>query len=212
MKSALSVVCVVLILGALVGSSPQFFVQGNPFAPPIKPVILLTPENISRPLEPQRIPLTLFNTENASRGYPPVCSLILHEANLNSFRFTLRVVTTALHWQSENVEAWLIVDDRAPVKLDRSALDKKTGLALVGAIFTSDYDSSLSGLGEGCHVIKIRVLSPLTIPSATYPIMEATHLTISISRATYSIGLTPQIQLSATYQSKTPFISKKNWN
>ena len=102
----------------------------------------------------------MINTENASLGYPPSCSLILHEANLDSFNFTLRLVTTALFWQSENVEAWLNVDGQGLVKLDRTALDKKTGLALVGAIFTSDYYSSLSGLGEGYHTIMIRVLSP----------------------------------------------------
>ncbi len=160
MKRVLTFLCLILVCWSLVGISHQSFVKGNPFDFQRAHVILLTPENISRSLEPQIIHLRMTNTENASSGIPPECSLILHEANLDSFRFTLRVVTTALFWQSENVEAWLNVDSQAPVKLDRTVLDKQTGLALVGAIFTSDYDSSLSGLGEGYHTIIVRVLSP----------------------------------------------------
>jgi hypothetical protein len=160
MKRALSFLCFILVCWSLIGISPQFLVQGNPLEFQRTNAILITPENISRSLEPQIISLRLINTENASRGYPPSCSLILHEANLDSFNFTLRLVTTALFWQSENVEAWLNVDGQGLVKLDRTALDKKTGLALVGAIFTSDYYSSLSGLSEGYHTVMIRVLSP----------------------------------------------------
>jgi hypothetical protein len=160
MNKALSLLCLLLVCLALVGVLPQCLAEENPPEPHRPSVILLTPENISRPLESLKIPLTMLNTENASRGYPPGCSLFLHEARPDKFRFTLRVVTTALFWQSENVEAWLTVNDQATVKLDRSVFDKKTGVALVGAIFTSEYDYSLSGLGEGCHILKIRVLSP----------------------------------------------------
>jgi hypothetical protein len=162
MKPIPPLLCLALICSLLVGILPQHLAnaQETPPEPQAPKVILLTPQNISHPLEPQTFRITMTNTKNASRGYPPSCSLILHEANLDRLRCTLRVVTTALFWQSKNVEAWLTVDDQAQTKLERSAFDQKTGVALVGAIYTSDYELSLTGLGEGSYILKFRVFSP----------------------------------------------------
>jgi hypothetical protein len=51
------------------------------------------------------------------------------------------------HWQDFNVETWFTIDDQAPVRLYPSGYH--------GSIGSSEYDSPLSGLSEGSHVIKV---------------------------------------------------------
>jgi len=80
----------------------------------------------------------------------------LYEANPHHVKFTLKVVGVALLWQNENIETWLTFDDKRSVKLDRTALDISTA-ALLGGIFKSEYNVTLSGLNEGCHTIEIQV-------------------------------------------------------
>ena len=148
MKKALCFLCLLLVCWVLVGMSPQFSVVANPLEPHRTPVVLLTPQNKSTSLEPISIPHT--------GGYS--WSLILHEANIDNVRFTLRIVGISLHYENENIETWLTVDDQTPAKLNRSALHI-TNAALVGGIHTSEYDITLSSLSEGCHNVKFEVLS-----------------------------------------------------
>jgi hypothetical protein len=150
MKKALCFLCLLLVCWIQVGMSTQFSVVANPLEPHGTPVVLLTPQNKSRPLGPISIWL------GASHGYPLSCSLILHEVSLDNFNLTMKIEGVALFWQDENIETWLTVDNQTSVKLNRSELHIGSA-ALLGGIFESKYDLTLSGLSEGCHIIKIEV-------------------------------------------------------
>jgi len=107
------------------------------------------------PLENQKISVKLLSPENKS--FAPGCSLILRETDADNICVTVSVGTMALLWQDSNIETWLTIDDQPQVKLNRSKLDDLSSAA--GAMWTSEYNSTLSGLSEGAHMLKIRVLS-----------------------------------------------------
>lgn len=84
--------------------------------------------------EQQKISVILLSPENES--YAP-----------DNLRLTFRVS----HWYNANIDTWLILDNQAPVLLYLSSYR--------GFVGASEYDSSLTGLKDGSHVIKIRASS-----------------------------------------------------
>jgi hypothetical protein len=84
------------------------------------------------PMEPERISVILLSPENKS--YSP-----------DSLRLTFRVS----HWLDANIDTWYTLDDQAPTKLYLSSYQ--------GSVGSSQYDSVISGLDSGSHVIKICV-------------------------------------------------------
>jgi hypothetical protein len=84
----------------------------------------------------------------------PVCYLILSEAEPQIVNLTIIVTTAAWGYQNENFETWLSIDSEEPEKLF-GILDV-TGSAM-GEFYESQYNVILNGLGDGVHLIKIRV-------------------------------------------------------
>jgi hypothetical protein len=84
----------------------------------------------------------------------PVCDLILSEAEPHIINLTIIVSTWALAYQNENFETWLSLDSKEPEKLF-GTLDVQPTAA--GNFYVRQYDVILSGLGDGTHLIKIRV-------------------------------------------------------
>jgi hypothetical protein len=84
----------------------------------------------------------------------PVCDLILSEVESQIVNLNIIVTTWALGHQTGNFETWLSLDDQEPEKLF-GTLDI-TGSA-AGEFYKRQYDVTLSGLGDGMHLIKIRV-------------------------------------------------------
>jgi hypothetical protein len=108
------------------------------------------------PQEPQEI--RLLNVEHkipVSRyTATPVCSLILSEAEPQIVSLTIVVTTWAMGYQNENFETWLSVDSKEPEKLF-GTLDVTPSAA--GESYQRQYDVTLSGLGDGTHLIEIRI-------------------------------------------------------
>jgi hypothetical protein len=84
----------------------------------------------------------------------PVCYLILSEAEPQIVNLTIIVTTAAWGYQNENFETWLSIDSEEPEKLF-GILDV-TGSAM-GEFYERQYYVTLSGLGDGVHLMKIRV-------------------------------------------------------
>jgi hypothetical protein len=84
----------------------------------------------------------------------PVCDLILSEVESQIVNLNIIVTTWALGHQTGNFETWLSIDDQEPEKLF-GTLDI-TGSA-AGEFYERQYNVTLSGLGDGMHLIKIRV-------------------------------------------------------
>ncbi|MGD6935228.1 MAG: hypothetical protein ACQCN5_13590 [Candidatus Bathyarchaeia archaeon] len=84
----------------------------------------------------------------------PVVNLYLSEAQPKISTLTIVVTTWALGYQNENFETWLSIDDQEPEKLV-GILDV-TGSA-AGEFYERKYNTTLSGLGDGSHFLKIRV-------------------------------------------------------
>ena len=84
----------------------------------------------------------------------PVCDLILSEATPEIVNLTIIVTTWALAYQNENFETWLSLDSKDPEKLF-GMLDVQPSAA--GNFYVRQYDVILSGLGDGVHLIRIRV-------------------------------------------------------
>jgi hypothetical protein len=84
----------------------------------------------------------------------PMCYLILSEAETEIANLTIIVSTMALVYQDGNFETWLSIDDQEPEKLV-GILDVQSSAA--GELYKRRYDVTLSGLGDGTHLIKIRV-------------------------------------------------------
>ena len=81
--------------------------------------------------EPEKISVILLSPEN--KTYTP-----------GNVRLTFRVS----HWLSSDIDTWFTLDNQASIQLFPSSY-----LGMVGA---SIYDSNLTGLGDGSHVIGIR--------------------------------------------------------
>jgi hypothetical protein len=84
----------------------------------------------------------------------PVCDLILSEVEQQIVNLNIIVTTWAMGHQTANFETWLSIDDQEPEKLF-GTLDI-TGSA-AGEFYERQYNVNLSGLGDGMHLIKIRV-------------------------------------------------------
>jgi hypothetical protein len=84
----------------------------------------------------------------------PVCDLILSELESQIVNLNIIVTTWAMGHQTGNFETWLSIDDQEPEKLF-GTLDI-TGSA-AGEFYERQYNVTLSGLGDGMHLIKIRV-------------------------------------------------------
>jgi hypothetical protein len=84
----------------------------------------------------------------------PVCDLILSELESQIVNLNIIVTTWAMGHQTGNFETWLSIDDQEPEKLF-GTLDI-TGSA-AGEFYERQYNVNLSGLGDGIHLIKIRV-------------------------------------------------------
>ena len=84
--------------------------------------------------EPQKISVILLSPQNKS--YAP-----------DNLHLTFRVS----HWYNANIDTWLTLDNQAPVRLYLSNYQ--------GSIGEGEYDSSITGLKDGSHVINIRASS-----------------------------------------------------
>jgi hypothetical protein len=81
--------------------------------------------------EPEKISVILLSPEN--KTYAP-----------DNLRLTFRVS----HWVNYNIETWLTLDNQAPVQLFLSNY--------LGSLGASAYDSNITGLEDGSHIIRIR--------------------------------------------------------
>jgi hypothetical protein len=86
----------------------------------------------------------------------PVCDLILSEAKPQIVNLTIIVTTYGMSGQNENFETWLSIDDQEPEKLF-GTLHVTTAAFPAGPFFERQYTATLSELGDGVHLIKIRV-------------------------------------------------------
>jgi hypothetical protein len=105
----------------------------------------------------QKIRLNMQHIEEPIENTPaslPVCNLILSETEPHIVNLTIIVSTAALFYQNENFETWLIIDSQEPEKLV-GILDSQPSAA--GQLYSRQYNVTLSGLGDGAHLIKIRV-------------------------------------------------------
>lgn len=116
-------------------------------------------------LEPQKISVILLSPENIT--YTP-----------NNLRLTFRVS----HWTNYNIETWFTLDNQAPVRLSLSNYQ--------GSLGSSIYDSAITGLKDGSHVIKIRASNGETYNEAvrffTIDSTSPTISNISIENKTYT--------------------------
>ncbi len=106
------------------------------------------------PQEPQNIKLNLQHSENTSASLP-VCYLYLNETEPRIVNLTIIVSTAALFYQSDNFETWLSIDSQEPEKLV-GVLNSRGSAA--GDLYARQYNVTLSGLEDGTHRIKIRVV------------------------------------------------------
>jgi len=86
----------------------------------------------------------------------PVCDLILSEAKPQIVNLTIIVTTYGMSGQNENFETWLSIDDQEPEKLF-GTLDVSHYAFPAGTFYERQYNVTLSELGDGVHLIKIRV-------------------------------------------------------
>ena len=110
------------------------------------------------PQEPQEILLYVEHKIPPVGRYTarPTCYLILSEAKPQIVSLTIRVTTYGINNQSENFETWLSIDDQEPEKLF-GTLHVRSGDFMGMGFSQRQYSVTLSGLGDGTHLIKIRV-------------------------------------------------------
>lgn len=105
------------------------------------------------PQEPQKIQLSMQHIENTPTSLPEV-TLLLSETEPHTVNLTITVSTMALLHQTGNFETWLSIDSQEPEKLV-GILDSRGSAA--GELYKHQYNVTLSGLGDGAHLIKMRV-------------------------------------------------------
>jgi hypothetical protein len=110
------------------------------------------------PQEPQEIPLRVEHKIPTVGRYKarPVCYLILSEAKPQIVNLTIFVTTYGMSNQNENFETWLSIDEQEPEKLF-GTLHVTTAAFPAGTFYERQYNVPLSGLGDGVHLVKIRV-------------------------------------------------------
>jgi hypothetical protein len=110
------------------------------------------------PQEPQEILLYVEHKIPPVGRYTarPTCYLILSEAKPQIVSLTIRVTTYGINNQSENFETWLSIDDQEPEKLF-GTLHVRSGDFMGVGFSERQYTVTLSGLGDGMYLIKIRV-------------------------------------------------------
>jgi hypothetical protein len=133
--------------------------------------------------EPQKISVILLSPENKS--YAP-----------DNLHLTFRVS----HWYNANIDTWLTLDNQAPIRLYLSNYQ--------GSVGEGEYDSSITGLKDGSHVIKIRASSGedynegqvfFTIDSTSPTISN-----ISVENMTYAKA---DLTLNCTINERTSWIA-----
>jgi hypothetical protein len=110
------------------------------------------------PQEPQEILLYVEHKIPPVGRYTarPTCYLILSEAKPQIVSLTIIVTTYGLNNQSENFETWLSIDNQEPEKLF-GTLHVRSGAFPFMGFSKRQYNVTLSELGDGVHLIKIRV-------------------------------------------------------
>lgn len=115
--------------------------------------------------EPQKISVILQSPDN--KTYAP-----------NNIRLTFRVS----HWVNFDIDTWITLDDQAPARVYLSNYH--------GSLGTSIYDSTITGLKDGSHVIRIRASSGEVYNTAevffTIDSAPPTILNISVENKTYT--------------------------
>ena len=134
----------------------------------------------------------------------PICSVILCETDKDNIWLTVRVLTMALMSQDAHIETWLTIDDHPQKELNRTNLVQIMSAA--GAMWTSEYNSTLNGLGDGNHFLTIRVVGNYTGPGGGKYDFEG-NATITIDNTAPTIGnisiknviyTNPDLELSCT--------------
>jgi hypothetical protein len=133
--------------------------------------------------EPQKISVILLSPENKS--YAP-----------DNLHLTFRVS----HWYNANIDTWLTLDNQAPVRLYLSNYQ--------GSVGEGEYDSSITGLKDGSHVIKIRASSGEDYNEGqvffTIDSTPPTISNISVENMTYS---KTDLTLNCTINERTSWIA-----
>ncbi len=109
------------------------------------------------PQQPQEIKLNMQPKQPIVSPYTalPACNLLLSETEPKFVNLTIIVSTAALLYQDENFETWLSIDEQEPEKLV-GILDSQGSAA--GQLYKRQYTANLSGLRDGVHFIKVRVV------------------------------------------------------
>jgi hypothetical protein len=88
----------------------------------------------------------------------PFCYLILSENESHTANLTIKVSTMIMFGQTENFETWLSINSQEPQKLVGILNTTHMPRPPIGYFYNRQYDVALSGLGDGAHFIKIRVV------------------------------------------------------
>jgi hypothetical protein len=174
-------------------------------------IILLLSSFLSLPTELDANPLNQAQE---------ISVILLSPENKTYTSENLRLTFRVSHWQTANVDTWLTIDNQMPVKLYLGNY--------LGSIGEGEYDSSITGLTEGSHFIKIRsssgndynegivyfsidntapTISSVSIENKTYTTKDL-ELNCAINESTSWIGYSLDKQANETIKI-TPWLTHK---